>query len=1007
MGFNPSAPNTIGEEWFVRQELATALDAATRPAAFGLVSTATETIDKLFLPHQWTSGGSTGYGRLWSDTYVAGNELLGQTITELSFSPNETKTSSGITKSDFFTTSNLHQAVDDADDSGPPENTDYIVNSNTGVAGSYVGFQFNTAAIPNTWRIAYVKLEVRCKGFDWSWQAPKIDVEWYNGATRLGRIARLTPPQDYEFRTTTFGPFYYDFYNEGLWLQPEIALLDDNTKRNIRLTLSYACAVSRVTLKVGVATETRHTVGITPKITVAPTGVQTNTPFGLSTPLGVDNMAKVSGVSYTTVVRRLEDPFGAIATHIPGIVNLEGVAACPHNQGIEKVVTVADASGILSSVAAGTTKTYAPTWATAAPAASVDSQPYWDLDAKPIYVAAGANQAVSGASAQSYRRLRAMVAVGPTAPDVPLVFGVRKTSTADVTESFTGANGSAWSATWTAGSSVAGASSDIQSNAGRFVTGTTANAYARNRTTSPIAANSLITGKITFASIASTHYGLVYVRGSSTFATGQPGLQSSYDVAFVASGGSAGVVLYRVGPTGVEVGITSFAMTFVAGTQYSFKILTLTNGLIAVKCWATAGTEPSAWGLAATDTTYTGTYMALAAQNDGAGGTSRTVTFDDIAIYNMIATGDLTAADLADSAIATARGTGSFGTSFLGITTPLSIYDTVVTMDAGVTLAAATDYTIEAASSVAAANAWFLLWVDATASHVVTGNLTYGGATDAAAYGNGPTTPQADLIMTFGSIPTAPAGLAATVGSLTVPDNGDPICNPGALQYARVTWTASSLGASFRRYDVERLAAGSTSWEPVVTIAAEASSAVSDYEISRGIAYTYRVRVVRTDDAYSDWSTSSAVTCSASISGSVFFVSNADPTLACGFVVADPTQSYAFPSADETVFMKLHQTDYQKAFKPSEVRGAAWSFPVLVYQSDSTAPPTGRGIRAFDTIRAVGEASVPYVCVLTWNGERLFGAVQVPEGQQSEPEGMYLARVVVTQTQGEPAAIAL
>lgn len=796
MSMNPNAPDTIGLEWFVHSEALASLDAAARAAAFIIESSTAETIDGLYLPHQWV-GPSSGYGRLWAEIYEAGDEVVTESPTTLTYKPNETKNSSGATRADFSSTTNLHTAIDDTDDSGPPEDTDYIVNANYWTTGSYASFQFDTAAIPNTWRILYVTLEVRCKGFDWSWQKPYVELDWYNGTTRLGQIGKITPPQDYVFRTYNLGPFYWDFHNEGPWLQPEIANLDSNTSRNLRVKLNYACAVSRVTLKVTCITENRQVVGISSKVTVPPSGMQTNAPISLKTPLNADNWLKATGTDYLVVVRRVEDPFGSKAAHTPQIAYLDGAVAGPHGQGVEQTVELGDASGKVTASTAGTTRTYAPTLGTSGGATSPDSQPYYDLAAQAVNAAVTVRQEVNGASAQSYRRVRAIVAVAGT-PDQALTVTIKK------------------------------ASDDSQ----------------------------------------------------------------------------------------------------VGGT------------------------------------------------------------------------GTLTSADLADSSIATAAGTFSLNASTL-----LTLYEVQVTLASTATLAAATDYYVEVASSAAAATGWYLMLLDAEASHSLTTDRTYGGTTLSAIVSGSADTSE-DFMLTVASIPTAPANLAAAVASVAMPDNGDALCDPGALEYVAVTWSVTSTGASFGRYELERSPDGGATWEPVANISTEATGYFNDFEVARGVEHLYRVRLARADGAYSDWSTSTGVTCATTgDQGSVYFVSNSDPTIVCAYVVATPDQSYRFPSADETVFMRLHQRDYQVAFKPSEVRGAAWSFPVMIYQGDGTAPPDGRGIRAFDTLRGVGEAAIPYVCVLTWNGERMFGAVQVPEGVESEPAGLYVAMVTVTQTQGSPSAV--
>lgn len=1000
MTYNPSAPNTIGQEWRPYLEGVLGLSAAAQGVGVLVPSSVGETADQLQLPHQWLASPSSGYGRLWTDVYDMASSPVAGAVTELTYTPNEVKTFSNVTKSDFATTTNMHLVLDDVDDSGPPEASDYVLNANYGGSGSYIGLQFNTAAIPSSWRIVYVKIEIRFKGFDWSWQQPVIRLDWYNNSTRLGTLpgATLTPPQDYVFRTQTLGPYYWDFYNEGPWLQPEIANLDVNTSRNLRVRLDYACAVSRVTLKVGVIPENRVAVAIGPKQTVPPSGVQTNHAISYKTPLNVDNWAKASGKSYLHVVRRLEDPFAALSTLVPQIEYLDSGAACPHGIGQVYDVTLTDTGGGISATpAASGTKTAAPIIGTSGGAQSVDSQPYHDVEAKSASWTYLVSQAMAGASAQSYRRLRAMVArVSGTTPASPLSLGVRRTTAStgagDATETWTGTNGNPWPAQWTSGSGTTAAAATIQTNAGQMTTGTTAAGYYRHLLNVALNAQVLVQSQVTFAAVAAANSARIFL-GAATFTSGV--LNSGYEVRLTANTNTVG--LYRTDAAGAQVLLTSAAFTVAAATAYQVKVYRLSQGYIGVKVWT--GTEPDAMTLVAIDATHTISRLALGVLG-GADASSDTITFDTLTVWQYLTVGDLAAADLADTAIATSKGTAAYAPG------TMDVYDVTVTMDAAATLASATDYTIDAGAGVDYATGWFLLWVDSTSGHALTGNQTYGGSTDAAAVGGGVTTAGADFQLTLGSVPTAPASITLAAVTVALPDNGSPLCNPGTMTKARVTWAATALGASFSRYEVQRSADGGATWEDAAYVTAEATLTFDDRMVARGVAHTYRVRVLRTDGAFSDWRTAvGSVTCPAT-EGAVLFVSN-DDDVEQGYVLLSPEQTYDFLSADEVVFQRMYARDYQVAFHPTEDRGFRWQFPVLIYTGDDGAPASGRGPAAFDGVRTVGENVAAYLCMLTPSGGRYFGAVQVHTGTEVQPGQFYVAQLIFTQTQGSPTVVTI
>lgn len=793
MTFNPNAPGTIGLEWAPTIETLIALDAAAKNVAPRIVSSTAETIDQLIIPH--TIGGpSSGYARQWVDVYDMASSPVAPAVTELTFVPNEDKAKSNVTKSDFGTTTNLYAVMDDTDDSGPPESTDYMVNSNYGGTATY-RCQFDTASITGSgYRIVYVKFEIRAKGFDWSWQKPKIEFSWWNGGTDLGRFATINPEPDYVFRTRVLGPYYFDFYNEGRWLLPEIANLDVNTSRNLGVKLFYATAISRITMKVGVIPENRVAVGIGSKVTVPPSGRQTNSPMMFKTPLNVDNWAKASGKTYMALVTRTDDPFGSRPALTASYPSLDSGSANPHGQGDAYSVTLTGQDGLVASVAAALgTAAFGTVLGTSGGAQSVDSQPYHDFAPQVCHTTSTLLQGVDGATSSSYRRLRGVVGYAGL-PHTDLLLKIKRTS------------------------------------------------------------------------------------------------------------------------DNVQIGGTA----------------TLTT---------------TAWA----DGTLLGTI-------DG-------VTYR------------LCTIDLASTA----------------------------------TLASATAYYIEMTSATPADAPWYLGMVDSTASHSLTGNITYGGSTDKATIA-GAANNFADFEMNVASTPTTLTNLTAVVTTFALPDNGGSTCEPGAAQYVALNWASSSLGGSFLRYEVERSADLGSTWVPIAYIDSEAASDYPDYEAEPDTPELYRVRVVRTDGATSDWTTLGTPVTTARLSGALLLVSNADPSIACGFQIMGPVQQYDFLDAGESVYMAMHGRDMHVRFRPLEQRGVRWSLQVLVYISDPNDvdggdPPSGAGIRAFDKIRAVGTATIPYVCVLTPWGERLFGAVDITTGTQAEPAHYYVATLTFTQTATEPAIV--
>jgi hypothetical protein len=363
-------------------------------------------------------------------------------------------------------------------------------------------------------------------------------------------------------------------------------------------------------------------------------------------------------------------------------------------------------------------------------------------------------------------------------------------------------------------------------------------------------------------------------------------------------------------------------------------------------------------------------------------------------------TGTLEVADLDDAAIATAVGTFDYNS------VSFTVYSVLVELASAGTLAAGTSYYLQLASTTGSSTPWLVMGLDAAATHSYTGNQTYGGATQQG-YLDGSPQATTDYLVNIASVPTAPAGLTGAVLTTALPDNGGSDCDPGDMSYAHLNWTSSALGGSFVRYEVARTYDDGVTWEDIAWVTDEADSDFDDYELRRGIDTKYRVRVVRDDLTSSEWTTLATAVNAAASPGALLFVSNSDAALSTGYVLIGPKQEYEFLSAAEVVFLRMHNRDFQAAFRPLEDRGVRWSFSVIVYVADTPAgtPPGGEGFAAFDALRAIAEADVPYVALLTPDGDVLYGAVQVPKGTRTEPAQYYVASCTFTQTQAAPSIV--
>jgi hypothetical protein len=321
----------------------------------------------------------------------------------------------------------------------------------------------------------------------------------------------------------------------------------------------------------------------------------------------------------------------------------------------------------------------------------------------------------------------------------------------------------------------------------------------------------------------------------------------------------------------------------------------------------------------------------------------------------------------------------------------LSMYRLNVNLTTTATLTTSDSYVFEYTSSAASTAPWYIVMLDGTATHTLSGNVTYGGTL--ASNVAGTTKSAADFVTRISTSVAAPSSVTdtATLSSIS------------GFYYNDIDWVdAGALGATFDYWEVQRSEDSGSTYATVATVQTEATVTFHDYEAPRGVALKYRVRKVRTDGAVSDWTAeASTTTLSATSSSLTVFTTNEDPTLMVGYAIRGTDTAYRFLNADETVFMTMHDRDYQASFRPLEQRGMQWQFEAL-YTAGASTP----GVGAFDALRAIAEdPDVPYICMHTSDGERFFGALQVHEGRRNQPAAVYSAVVTFTETQANSTAV--
>jgi hypothetical protein len=247
--------------------------------------------------------------------------------------------------------------------------------------------------------------------------------------------------------------------------------------------------------------------------------------------------------------------------------------------------------------------------------------------------------------------------------------------------------------------------------------------------------------------------------------------------------------------------------------------------------------------------------------------------------------------------------------------------------------------------------------------------------------------------------PAQLVGLSATLQQQALAGDGTN-CSVDDLDYVLLDWT-TSVEASFGYYEVQRSLDGGASWEVIAYITDQADSDFSDYEGTRGVLASYRVRQVQFPLAVpGPWSATVTATPLAR-NCEVLFVSNEQPALNVGYDDQTP-RTYTFLDAERAVLYPIFQRNRQVALQPTELLGDRWEMQ-LVINAVTTPTPVGR--RLFDAIEAIARADLPHVTVLDSDGNRWIALVQVSQGERRETGALYLANVAVTEVATSPTPV--
>jgi len=217
------------------------------------------------------------------------------------------------------------------------------------------------------------------------------------------------------------------------------------------------------------------------------------------------------------------------------------------------------------------------------------------------------------------------------------------------------------------------------------------------------------------------------------------------------------------------------------------------------------------------------------------------------------------------------------------------------------------------------------------------------------------------------------------------------------IPYISATWTATTLGGDFDRYEIQRSEDAGVTWDDVARITTETIEVYRDYEALRDVAAQYRIRVVRADQAASAWSAVDSETIPAS---GWLLVSNEAPELSLEVLVERDT------AAGHTWEFPTTEAEYRILGRPGAVIlkdlvDPGDAFTLNLVEVDDTAPTRA----AYDGLLALSRAALAYVAVISPEGHRWLANLTVDQGPQSGGRQIYRAPIRVRELTAIPSVV--
>jgi hypothetical protein len=211
------------------------------------------------------------------------------------------------------------------------------------------------------------------------------------------------------------------------------------------------------------------------------------------------------------------------------------------------------------------------------------------------------------------------------------------------------------------------------------------------------------------------------------------------------------------------------------------------------------------------------------------------------------------------------------------------------------------------------------------------------------------------------------------------------------VKHVRVSWTppGTGMGATFKRYEIDRSLDGGVIWSRVANGNTSGISSFDDHEVPRDTAAQYRIRAVGLDGRFSAYATTGSVTPTGP-GEVIIFTSNHDVSKEVVYFF-DHESTYPILSEEQDEEVLIHGMDGSVVFMGEEDRGIGWSTGITIERNVIWGKGGHNVLKPL--LSLTRSKTIPYVCCLDDRGSVVMGHVKMPNTLRSNETRYYTAEI--------------